>query len=454
MNMNSAVIALIVLVSSSPAGFAMQAGSQEVSPGTGAPPTVEVVRQAYTEGRDKDVLVLAEKALIQTSLAGDIEMKAAELYFWKGSALRRLGRLDEALIALEHAKSLGFNGPELFLERSLANKSLGNSQEAQQDFQEAEKRFPEDPEKRELYLKHWKWDAAEQPRFQIWLAPQAGWDSNIVGLDKDTPLQQGKVNFDSYYAGAYLDAKFFIVQNQRQLLWVEEQLLGRDYPQEQTVSFLDNILSIAGRQPLLENVDLEVRAAWEEAFVRDSGHFRTQRTIGPAFLIQPLRDVQMRLWGDWTDASYYESVPAEQNRDGTLARAGVSFTIDLGNAWLAGPFGSYNKASTKGSDFDARGWEIGFQAVSPEFAGFKVLALISYGQEDYANPNSLTGFTKKREDRPLTLNVTITFKQIEKWLGYAPALSVGYVRHSSNVSDYDYNRWTPQIEVSLGVLSF
>ena len=31
---------------------------------------------------------------------------------WKGSALRRLGRDDEALIAPEHAKSLGFSGAE------------------------------------------------------------------------------------------------------------------------------------------------------------------------------------------------------------------------------------------------------------------------------------------------------------------------------------------------------
>jgi tetratricopeptide (TPR) repeat protein len=452
MNINATIAGLLVLIATTRPCFAVQ---EEVRNITTIPaPSVEAVRKAYTEGRDKEVLVLAERALIEVSTAGDLGMKAAELYFWKGSALRRLGRLDEALIALEHAKTLGFAGPELYLERSLTNKSLGNAQDAQQDYQEAEKRFPEDPEKRELYLKHWKWDAAEQPRFQLWLAPQAGWDSNVIGLDKNAPLVKGAVNFDSYYLGAYFDAKYFLVQNQHQLLWLEYQLMGRDYPQEQTVSFLDNVMTIAGRQPLLDNLDFELRGAWEEAFVRDTGHFRTQRTIGPAFLFQPLPDLQVRVWGDWTSASYYEAVPGAQNRDGTTSRIGVTFAIDLGHAWMAGPYGSYNTSNTKGSDYDAHGWELGIQMASPEFAGFKVLALLSYGQEDYANPNSLTGFTTRRVDRPLGASLTITFKQIEKWLGYAPTVSIGYVRHASNIPDFDYNRWTPQLEVSLGVLSF
>jgi tetratricopeptide (TPR) repeat protein len=416
--------------------------------------SLETVRKAYIEGKDKDVLILVERALIETSSIGDIEGKAAELYFWKGSALRRLGRFDEAVIALDHAKSLGYGAPELYFERGLTEKSLGNTQESQDDYREAQRRLPSDPEARDLYLKHWKWDAAEQPRFQLWLAPQAGWDSNVVGLDKDTPLEQGKVHFDSYYAGAYVDAKFFFVQNQHQLLWIEEQLMGREYPQEESVSFLDNILTLAGRQPLLENVDLELRASYEEAFVKDTGHFRTQRSLGPAFLIQPLRDVQMRLWGDWTDASYYESVPDEQKRSGTLVRIGTSIAIDVGRGWSAGPFGTWNKANTDGTDYDAHGWELGFQATSPEFAGFKVLAVLSYGEEDYASLNSLSGFTKKRLDHVLGGSVTLTFKQIEKWLGYAPTISVGYVHHASNITEFDYSRWTPQIELSLGVLSF
>jgi tetratricopeptide (TPR) repeat protein len=453
MNITASILASALVVTLAHPCFAQNERKDAGSPGAQVS-SIESVRTAYREGRDKDVLIMVERALIEVSAAGDLGMKAAELYFWKGSALRRLGRYDESLIALDHARTLGFNGPELYLERSLANKTLGNSQESQQDFQEAEKRFPDDPEKRDLYLKHWKWDAMEQPRFQLWLAPQAGWDSNVIGLDPNTPLVQNKVNFDSYYAGAYLDTKYFLVQNQHQLLWLEEQFMGRDYPQEQDVSFLDNVLSIAGRQPLLESLDVELRGSWEEAFLRDTGHFRTQRTIAPALLYQAFRDVQVRLWGDWTDASYYESVPDAQKRDGTLTRVGVTLAIDLGRAWVACPYGFYNKANTTGSDYDAHGWEFGLQMTSPEYAGFKVLALVNYGEEDYSNPNSLTGFVTKRIDRPFGATLTVTFKQVEKWLGYAPTVSVGYVRHTSNITDFNYSRWTPQIEVSLGVLSF
>jgi tetratricopeptide (TPR) repeat protein len=444
----------ILLASSAPLCFAAQAGHDESpSPVTQAP-SIESVRSAYLEGRDKDVLIMVERALIDVTTAGDIGMKAAEVYFWKGSSLRRLGRYDESLIALEHAKTLGFTGPELYIERGLTNKSLGHAEEAQQDYQEAEKRFPNDPDQRELYLKHWKWDSADQPRFQLWLAPQAGWDSNVIGLDKNTPLLQNGVNFESYYAGFYVDTKYFVVQNQHQLLWLEYQLLGRDYPQEQSISFLDNLISITGRQPLLDRLDFEIRGSWEEAFLSNTGHFRTQRTIGPAFLVQPLADLQIRLWGDWTDASYYESVPSAQNRDGSSIRVGLNLSIDLGRAWMLGPYGFYNKSNTQGSDYVAHGWELGVQVSSPELAGFKMLGLVSYGEETHPNLNSLTGFTTNRVDRPLGVTLTITFKQIEKWLGYAPTVSVGYVRHASNIANFDYSRWTPQLELSLGVLSF
>jgi hypothetical protein len=128
----------------------------------------------------------------------------------------------------------------------------------------------------------------------------------------------------------------------------------------------------------------------------------------PLHITGQIQEVQVRVWGDWTDASYYETVDAPQNRDGTLVRLGVTFAIDLGHAWTAGPYGTYNRANTKGDDYDAHGWESGLQMTSPEFAGFKIIALVSYGQENYDNLNSLTGFTKKRLDRPLGTSLTIT----------------------------------------------
>ena len=112
MNMNSTFWVMMVLASAAHPGFAAQTETKEVPSAKAPAPSLDAVRRAYADGRDKDVLVMAERALIEASTAGDIEMKAAELYFWKGSALRRLGRLDEALIAFEHSKTLGFAGPD------------------------------------------------------------------------------------------------------------------------------------------------------------------------------------------------------------------------------------------------------------------------------------------------------------------------------------------------------
>ena len=79
---------------------------------------------------------------------------------------------------------------------------------------------------------------------------------------------------------------------------------------------------------------------------------------------------------------------------------------------------------------------------------------ISYGEQDYDNLNSFANFTKKREDRPLRATLTVTIRALEKVIGYAPTLSVSYVRHRSNVDAFDYTRWSPVFEVGINVLSF
>ena len=416
--------------------------------------SLETIRSAYTEGRDKDVLLLADRAFLEVSLGGELALRAAELHFWRGAALRRMGRHEEALIALVQAGTLGFQGSELHLERGLTHRTLGQEQEAERDYQEAEKRLLEDPDKRERLALRWKWDGKEQPRFQLWISPQVGYDSNLIGLDKDTPLTQGDVDFDSMYVGAYLDVKHFLVMNESQLLWLQFQNLSRQYPGESDVSFTDSVLSLAGRQPLLERVDVEARAAVEEAFLKDEGHFRTQRTLGSALLLQPFHDLQVRIWADWTDADYYGPQPGEQDRDGKILRGGLRLAIDAGRNWSVSPFFTVNRYSAEGADYESSGWEIGFSVAPPEFAGFRIASTVSYGEQTYDNPNSLTGFAKKREDHPILLSITIAFRQLESLIGYAPNLGVTFERHRSNIGDFDYSRWNPQIEMGIAALTF
>lgn len=415
---------------------------------------IEAVRMAYAERRDKDVLLLADRALLEVTKAGGLGIRIAELHFWRGAALRRLGRHEEALVALDQAKALGLKEPELYLERSLTHASLGHSQEADQERQEGERLLPEDLERRERLNFRWQQEAKERLRFQFALAPQFGFDSNIIGLSDDTPLQEGDVDFDSYFAGVYLDAKYFLVRNQNQIVRLGYQGLAREYPENRDVSYFDNVVSLLWRQPVIEYVDIEARASLEEAFLRDDGHFRTQRTIGPALLMQPLHDLQVRLWADWTEANYYVDVPAEQDRDGTIARGGITFSIDLGRSWSVSPYASYNRYKADGSDYDARGWEVGLSLTAAEVAGFLIVPSVSYGEQDYENPNSLANFEKKREDRPLRATVTVTMGLLEKVIGVAPTLSVSYARHKSNIDAFDYTRWAPYIELGINVVSF
>jgi hypothetical protein len=92
--------------------------------------------------------------------------------------------------------------------------------------------------------------------------------------------------------------------------------------------------------------------------------------------------------------------------------------------------------------------------VSPVYAGFKFAVTASYGEQDYDKLNSLSNFTVKRKDRPVNLVLAVTLKNLESLIGYAPMISVTYYRHQSNISDYNYTRWAPQIELGINALNF
>jgi len=89
-----------------------------------------------------------------------------------------------------------------------------------------------------------------------------------------------------------------------------------------------------------------------------------------------------------------------------------------------------------------------------EFLGFKISATVDVSEQDYTNLNSVANFTKKRMDRPVQVTLAVVLKQIERLIGYAPAVSVTYVYHESNISVFKYHRWDPQIELGINVLSF
>lgn len=417
-------------------------------------PTIDEIRQAYALRHYEDVIVLADKALHDITMKGDLDQRAGELHFWRGASLRRLGRDKEALIALEESKARGFNTPELHLELAFVKRSQGDTEGAQSDYQTAERILPSDLEKQERLIDRWNREGKDEPRFKLVFSPQAGYDSNIVGLDPNTPLLQGNTTFDSAYVGAYLDARLFLLRNNHQTLELDYQGLFREYPSSSDLSYIDNLITALGRQPLGELADLEVRASLEEAFMKTDGHFRTERTIGTGLLLYPLSSLQLHLFGDWSGATYYDPTPPEQDRDGDIYRIGLEAAMDLGHGWTIGPSFVVNKYNAQGSDYDSRGWDVALTVRPPEFLGCKASATIDISEQYYTNENSLTNFTEKRTDRPIQITLAIVFKQIERLIGYAPALAVTYVNHYSNIQEFKYHRWSPQIEMGINVLSF
>ncbi len=414
---------------------------------------VDSVRTAYRQGRDGDVLAFVEQALLEATKSGD-HRKDAELHFWRGASYRRLGKHEQALTSLELARILGYQGAELYLESGLAHRSLGRAQEGDRDYQEGQKYLPEDLSLREQYNERWQREGKETTRFILSITPSLGYDSNVVGLDPDAPLQQDINNFDSLYESLLLDAKWYLVRNQHQVLFLEYQGQGRQYPSSNDLSYFKNVIGLTGRQPLTDWADLEVRAALEEAFVKEVGHFRTQRTVAPALLFQPLHDLQVRFWGDYTNVSYYESSTVAQDRDGVILRLGVAFPIDLHRDWSMAPYASKNSYYSEGSDYKSRGWEVGVTLLTPVVAGFKFALSASYAEQNYARPNSLTNFTEKRRDHPFGVTLAVTLKQLEALIGYAPMISITYYRHESNISEFNYARWSPQIELGINALTF
>ncbi len=417
--------------------------------------SLESVRAAYASGRNQEAVLLADQAISHLAGGGSEGNVLAELHFWRGASLRRLERHDEALIALDSSQRLGLRVPELHLERALSRRALKQDQEAERDYQEAERLLPPDDERRFRFAERWNRVSKAEPAFQLTVTPQLGYDSNIFGLEKDAPLIDADAEEKSLYYGLVLGVKHFLHRSDTQLLALEYRNQLRAYAEEEDLNYTDNILSAVGRQPFLEWADIEVRAALGEAVSDGEGHLRTTRTVAPAFIFHFSPTLQARLWGDWTDADYYLSdLPAEQDRDGVITRVGLVFGVDLGSGWSVAPHLGVAEYDADGDDYDHRDWVVGLALTTGQYIGCVFSPSVSYTRAEYDHENSVVGFTEKRDDRILRFAIAVTVRELESVIGYAPSVSVAFLDHSSNLDSYDYQRWEPRIEMTVLAMSF
>lgn len=419
----------------------------------GSDVTPRTVRTAYIDGRDQEVVLMVDRAL---SVEPDAELRKAlpELRFWRGAALRRLGRHEEALVALEGASRAGFRAPEVRLERALAFRALGQAEEAKREYQDAERLLPDEDERRARFLERWG-EAAKESPLQVKLTPEVGYDTNVIGIDKDTPLAADEIDRDSFYWGGLLAAKYHVLRKPGSVLSLDLRTQARSYSEEPDLSFTETVLSATGRYALAEWVEFEVRGSLAEAYLHDDGHLRTMRTVAPALLLHLSPSLKLRAFGDWTSADYYAAdLAVEQDRDGVIERGGIAVGFDLGDGWSAGPSVSFMSYEADGDDFDHGAWTLAFALTTGKILGCVVAPSVSYTWADYRNLNSVTSFSEKREDRIVLLSITVTLRGLEESIGYAPSFSVSFTDHGSNIDAYDYERWEPRLELALLNVAF
>jgi tetratricopeptide (TPR) repeat protein len=142
---------------------------------------VASIRQAYAEGRAQDVVVLADRALLRAEANA-----LGEVRFWRGAALRRLGRHEEALIALDSCAVAGFASVEVHLERALALSALGRRQEAEQEMETVRRMIQEDDPTRLGRLESMKLYAIPRGKYRDEIAtPSARFRGETVTADRD-----------------------------------------------------------------------------------------------------------------------------------------------------------------------------------------------------------------------------------------------------------------------------
>jgi hypothetical protein len=50
--------------------------------------------------------------------------------------------------------------------------------------------------------------------------------------------------------------------------------------------------------------------------------------------------------------------------------------------------------------------------------------------------------------------VSVTVRELESVIGYAPSFTIAFLDHGSNLDPYEYKRWEPRIEMTIVAMSF
>jgi hypothetical protein len=128
--------------------------------------------------------------------------------------------------------------------------------------------------------------------------------------------------------------------------------------------------------------------------------------------------------------------------------------LDLGRGWSLAPHIGVAEYDADGDDYDHRDWVAGLALTTGQYIGCVFSPSVSHTRAEYDHENSVVGFAEKREDRIWRFAVSVTVRELESVIGYAPSLTIAFLDHGSNLDPYDYKRWEPRIEMTIVAMSF
>lgn len=414
-------------------------------------------RLRYEAGQDRRALAALERAL-------DREPGLGTAHFYRGLALRRLGRLDAAERALESAAELE---PGLAAEASLllgvGRMGRGDASGGRAALEQAA-RGGAAPAVRALARRALaRPGAPSEPRVSLFASAAAELDSNVT-LESEDPLPGATTDEDDarLALGAGLLARPLRRARGEVVLGYRcGQSLHADldaYDLQSHVA-LGSALWRAG-----ERLALRVDAIYA-ASLRDGKRYARSVTAQPsAVLALGPRMGLLRIWGGATRRGYFDDPPFPSlDRDATTLGLGLAHHRSL--PWRAGAWASlgarFVHTHSDGSrdllgfrgDYDAVTWEGSAQAHVPLAREISASASLHVSRDRYLHHNLVDALTDGgigTPDPDRRLDTVVRWKlalqrPLSRFVGVE--LAWRYTRQLSNVDAYDYARHVVGVSV-------
>ncbi len=288
-------------------------------------------------------------------------------------------------------------------------------------------------------------EPSESPPFEAALRPEAGIDTNLLGVDVRFPVLES-LKRRSFYGGATALGRYWLSRPDPWGLTVDATETLRAFSADPDLNYSDTLVSVTGWGPTDRVLSGGARIAFAEAITNGDGHYRTLRDASIGSRWKPEESWHLDVAISVTNVDYYLDLPDPQDRDGAIYQLFIAPTFDLGEQWNISPSLTFSRSSSEGSDFDNRAVTSAMSLTAPTIAGFRTSLGLSTAIARYDHDNSVAGYADARRDFAWGTTLTVS-RRIDTLFGWTPSISIAYSNQSSNINSFDYDRWT----ISFGI---